>query len=176
MLVALADTHARDDHQLRGRAGDAVREADLVVHAGDFTEEPVLDSFHAVADSFRAVHGNRDSTPVTNRLPEALAVEYGGARIVLTHRQRSGDTGLGLLGRKRGADVVVHGHSHRPRVTDAGPVTLLNPGSHAEPRGGPATHAEITAEEAGLDGRIVRANGEVVERFRIDATSETRSE
>lgn len=170
MLVAVSDTHSETDHRLVDRTRTAVEAAELVVHAGDFTTESVLDSFWEVADALRAVHGNSDSDAVTERLPATRTLTYGGVRFVVTHRQRGGDTGLAMLGRERGADVVVHGHSHRPRVTEAGPVTLLDPGSHAAPRGAPPTHAELEPTDGGLVGRLVTTDGEVLERFRCSAT------
>ncbi|MFW5918032.1 MAG: metallophosphoesterase [Haloferacaceae archaeon] len=176
MLVAVSDTHAKTDHRLVGRTRSAVEEADLVVHAGDFTTEVVLESFREVAGSFRAVHGNRDTPAVTDRLPETLTLTYGGARIVVTHRQRGGDTGLAMLGRERGADLVVHGHTHRPRVTEAGPVTLLNPGSHASPRGAPPSHAELDPDGERLAGRLVTVDGDVLERFRCQIHDQSRTD
>ena len=165
MLVVVSDTHGRDDHRLAGRTRDAVETAELVVHAGDFTTERVLDAFREVAASVRGVHGNRDEQGVRDRLPPALTLSYGGVRIAVTHRRRGGDTGLRMFGRERGAEVVAHGHTHQPRVTDAGAVTLLNPGSHASPRGAPPAHAELEAGENGLVGRLVTVDGDVLESF-----------
>ena len=125
----------------------------------------MLNSFRGLTEPLWAVHGNRDTAAVTDRLPATRQFTYGDVKFVMTHRQRGGDTGLAMLGRQHGADVVVHGHSHRPRVTDAGAVTLLNPGSHAEPRGAPATYAEIEPTATGIAGRIVRTDGDVLKRF-----------
>ncbi|MFC6723885.1 metallophosphoesterase family protein, partial [Halobium palmae] len=57
MLVLLSDTHSTDGTQLRGRTLEAVREADLVVHVGDFMREPVLDAFEDEASAFAGVYG-----------------------------------------------------------------------------------------------------------------------
>jgi putative phosphoesterase len=171
MLVAVADTHGSTETRLHDRTRTAVEEAARVVHAGDFTTTAVLEAFRATAESFQAVHGNSDSEPVTERLPGTMTLSYGGVRIVVTHRQRGGDTGLAMLGRERGADLLVHGHNHRPRVTDAGPVTLLNTGSHAAPRGATPTHAELERTDDGLDGRIVTTDGEVLERFDCESSA-----
>ncbi len=170
MLVVVSDTHGHDDHRLVDRSRTAVEAAERVAHAGDFTTESVLQSFRALDGPLWAVHGNRDTAAVTDRLPATRQFTYGDVHFVLTHRQRGGDTGLAMLGRQHGVDVVVHGHSHRPRVTEAGAVTLLNPGSHAEPRGAPATHVEIESTAAGIVGRIVRTDGDVLERFTCQAT------
>lgn len=168
MLTVVSDTHATDDHRLRGRTLDAVREADLVVHAGDFTTEAVLDAFLAEADRFLAVHGNSDTDAVQERLPAARTVEYEGIRFAMTHTRSGGSTGLVMFGRERDADVVIYGHTHRPSVAD-GIVTLLNPGSHAQPRGHRPGHAELEPADGGLDGRLCTPDGDVFETFRVTA-------
>jgi len=76
--------------------------------------------------------------------------------------------GLGLLGRERQADLVVFGHSHVPGYDDTGAVALLNPGSHARPRGGPPAHAELVPAGDGLDGRLVERDGSVRREFRVE--------
>ncbi|QKY20434.1 metallophosphoesterase [Halolamina sp. CBA1230] len=168
MLVVLSDTHRTDGTGLVGAAADAVDDADLVLHAGDFTTEPVLDAFHDTAADLRAVYGNRDSDAVSDRLPEATTLSYAGVRIAATHRQRGGTTGLAMFGRERGADLVVSGHTHRPVVDEEGDVTLLNPGSHADPRGARQSFAVLEPTGDGLAGRLTTVDGEAFERFEIE--------
>lgn len=167
MLVVLSDTHASDGTALVDAAADAVAAADFVLHAGDFTTEAVLEAFYETTDEFRAVHGNADNAAVTERLPEATTLEYGGVRIAVTHRRRGGATGLAMFGRERGADLVVSGHTHRPTVDDAGAVTLLNPGSHADPRGARQSFAVLEPKNGGLAGRLKTVDGETFGRFDV---------
>jgi len=172
MLTVLSDTHGTDESRLHGRTLEAVREADLVVHAGDFSTERVLDAFVAESARLFAVYGNTDDLGVRSRLPKARTFAYGGVRFALTHTRRGGPTALALFGRERGADAVVFGHSHRPTVERGRGVLLLNPGSHAEPRGNRAGHAELEPADGGLDGRLVGVDGEVVDRFRVAASED----
>jgi putative phosphoesterase len=143
MIVVLSDTHSRSGHELEGRAREAVEAADAVVHAGDFLNEDALDAFEAVSDRLHAVYGNNATTAVRDRLPPERTFEVAGVRFVLTHGDDRGATGLSLLGRQQAADVVVFGHSHRHAVSEGEDVLLLNPGSHARPRGGLPTHVEL---------------------------------
>jgi putative phosphoesterase len=182
MLVAVSDTHGSTDHRLTGRTREAVAAADVVVHAGDFTAPSVLDAFRAAADRLVAVHGNADTDAVCDRLPEAAVTEYAGVRIAVTHRRRGGATALSLFGRERAADLVVSGHTHRPHVGGDHP-TLLNPGSHADPRGNRPAHTELwpagAAPPAGADapaggsafaglfGVVRSPDGDSMERFRV---------
>ena len=172
MLTVLSDTHSADDTRLHGRTRTAVSEADLVVHAGDFYGPSVLDGFERTARSLRAVYGNNDGPVIRDRLPEVRTVEYGGVRFVVTHRHRSGDTGLVMLGRDRDADAVICGHSHRPRFDDGTDLPIVNPGSHAQPRGNRPAHAEIESSgDGGLKGRLVMPDGEVFKRFQIEVSA-----
>lgn len=168
MITIVSDTHSRSGHELEGRTREAVREADLVVHAGDFLNETALDAFEAVADRLEGVYGNNDTPGVRDRLPPERTFEAEGFRFVLTHGDGRSATGLSLLGRQQAADAVVFGHSHRHAADDSGEVLLLNPGSHARPRGGLPTHVELRPDEGGLDGEIRHRDGSIVEEFRID--------
>ncbi|WP_439028060.1 metallophosphoesterase [Haloarchaeobius sp. DT45] len=167
MLVICSDTHARTGHALSGRTLEAVREADLVVHAGDFTTPTALDAFGEEADRLLAVHGNADVPAVKERLPTVRTFEHEGVRIALTHRRDGGDLGLRMFGRERGADIVVSGHTHRPRFVETPDVCLLNPGSHAQPRGNRPAHAELDVTADGLSGELVQPDGTIFERFSV---------
>ncbi len=169
MLVVVSDTHSTDGHRLRGQTLSAVREADVVIHAGDFYREPVLDAFYEEAGSLRAVYGNNDDRAIRDRVPETRVVEYGGVRFAVTHRRRSGDTGLVMFGRERDADAVICGHTHAPRFDDSTGLPIVNPGSHAEPRGNRAAHAELERAADGLEGRLVTPDGDAFREFRIES-------
>lgn len=171
MLVVVSDTHGSDGHRLEGAALEAVRAADLVVHAGDFCTAVGLDAFHDVAADFRGVHGNNDTPPVQERLPAATTLEYGGVRLAVTHTRGGGTTGLDLFGRERGADLVIFGHTHRPTADTRGDVPLLNPGSHADPRGYRQSFARLepASDGPGLEGELVTVDGEVFNSFSVAA-------
>lgn len=169
VLAVVSDTHSTGGHRLRGRTLEAVREADRVVHAGDFYREPVLDAFLAENDSLFGVVGNNDDAAIRQRLPRERVVAYEGVTLAVRHRSRSGATGLVMFGRERDTDLVVFGHSHRPVFDDSGELPLLNPGSHAQPRGNRAAHAELepAPDGTGLVGRLVTPDGDVFERFTV---------
>ncbi|MFB6139195.1 MAG: metallophosphoesterase [Halosimplex sp.] len=184
MITVVSDTHGTDGHRLDGRTLTAVREAELVIHAGDFTTEAVLDAFEAEAGSagseteadddgadgeFVGVYGNNDDAAVRDRLAGQRVIEHGGVRFVVVHGHEHGDTARPLLGRQERADVVVVGHSHQPGHRDLGAVTVLNPGSHADPRWYRPAHAELEPTETGLTGRLVAPDGEVFDEFEVTA-------
>lgn len=168
MIAIFSDTHSSRGHELEGEALAAAREADAVVHAGDFTSEAALDAFQAECSRLYGVYGNVDDAAVVDRLPRERTVEECGVRLAVRHRPEGGETALALFGRSRDADVVVSGHTHRPTVVDAGDVLLVNPGSHAQPRGYRPGFAVIEGSNGRLTGRIREPDGTLVERFEYE--------
>lgn len=168
MIVVLSDTHRRERPGLRGPLGEAVERADRVIHAGDFTTAAVLSGFQSAARELLAVAGNRDEPAVAEQLPAARTLAVGPLTVAVTHRQRGGETELSYFGAERAADLVISGHSHRPHVIEGEGPTLLNPGSHADPRGGPATYAVLEPDETGAVGAIYTLGGEAREEFRVE--------
>ena len=175
MIVVLSDTHGRESHRLDGRTREAVREAALVCHCGDFVTEAVLDAFEtAVGDDggrFVAVAGNNDQPAVRERTSETEIVDHASVRLALAHGHEHTDTSLALFGRQSNADLVCVGHSHAPAFERLGTVPVCNPGSHADPRRYRPAHAELTVAGSTLDGALVTPDGETFETFAVDLSS-----
>jgi len=177
MLTVISDTHGTDGHRLSGRTLEAVRAADRVIHAGDFTTEAVLDAVEAEAaartadessgrggslpgGSLTAVTGNNETPGVRERLPSVATLEWAGYRFVVAHGHEHSETSLGLLARQESADVVVVGHSHRPELVERDDYLLVNPGSYADPRRYRPAHAEFDTDSDGLRVRLRSPDGE----------------
>jgi putative phosphoesterase len=143
LLAIIADTHLpRGPKRLPSECVDRLEEADLIVHAGDFSALAVLQALESVGP-VAAVHGNVDDRELCRRLPPARVVEADRARIGLVH-----DAGpaAGRLQRMRrrfpGVDAVVFGHSHLPLHERApggrhGRFQIFNPGSPTDRRTAP---------------------------------------
>jgi len=159
MLTLVADTHGREAHCLDGRTLAAVRAADHVVHAGDFTTEQVLDAFSSETDTLTAVYGNNDSAAVRDRLTDVATPTWQGLQLVVVHGHDHSETALGMLARQEDADLVVVGHSHRPQVGELDGRLLVNPGSHAQPRQYRPAHAEVERTDAGIGVRLRSPDG-----------------
>jgi uncharacterized protein len=156
-LLLLADTHvpkrARD---LPPDVWAAVDAADVVLHAGDWVDVPLLDALERRAARLIAVVGNNDGPALRARLPEVARAELGGLRVAVVH-----ETGPGI-GRERrcadrfgDADLLVFGHSHIPWDSTApGGLRLLNPGSPTDRRSQPH-RTYLTATAAGGELRDV---------------------
>jgi uncharacterized protein len=145
-----------DTHMPRGRRElpvEHLRDADLILHAGDLSTVGVLEELEAIGPPVAAVHGNVDEPALRERLPEERVVEVGGARIAMVH-----DAGpsKGRLERMRirfaDADAVVFGHSHIPLHEEREGFQIFNPGSATDRRRQPR-HTMGIAE---VDGGRVR--------------------
>lgn len=114
-------------------------DVDLIVHAGDWVEESVLDDLLAIGPVL-GVWGNNDGEDLRARLPEVARAEIEGVRLAVVH-----ETGAAAGRAKRmdaaypDTDLLVFGHSHIPwdSETPTG-LRLLNPGSSTDRRRQPA--------------------------------------
>ena len=135
-VLVISDTHlplrAKD---LPAVVWDEVDRADLVVHAGDWVQAPLLDRLEARARGLLACWGNNDGPELRARLPEVARATIEGVRVAVVHetgaRQRREE-------RMRAAypdtDLLVFGHSHIPWDTSHEGLRLLNPGSPTDRR------------------------------------------
>ncbi len=167
MLTVLGDTHRTAGHGLEGRTLEAVRAADAVAHTGDFTTAAVYDALADECGTLHAVTGNNDGPELAGRLPSLATFEAEGLTVAMVHGHEHSAEALSLLGREAGADLVISGHSHRPGVERAAGLTLLNPGSHAEPRWHRPAHAELERAGGRVEGRLVEPDGTLVEAFEL---------
>lgn len=155
-LAIVSDTHMpKGGRALPPACVEALRAADLIVHAGDLIRVEVLEQLRGYGE-VAAVHGNVDEPALQAALPAELELALpGGVRLAVVH-----DAGprAGRLARMRRrfprAHAVVFGHSHLPlHETDpADGFQLFNPGSPTERRRAPH-HTMGVARVA--DGRIV---------------------
>lgn len=165
MLVVVGDTHGTASANLEGQVLAAVERADVVLHTGDFLTESVLEEFEEVSRRFVAVHGNNDSSEVCARVPAQVTVSELGVTVVMVHGNNHSHTGLEMLGREVGADVVVFGHSHSPQIVDTGEVYLFNPGSYAVPRQFRPAYGIIEKEGGRVRGRLCGLDGDPFSEF-----------
>jgi uncharacterized protein len=160
-LLLISDTHvpkrARD---LPAPVWAAVDEADVVVHAGDWVDVPMLDALQARAARLIAVYGNNDGPALRARLPEIATATLDGVRMAVIHE--TGDAKgreVRCAAKFPDTDLLVFGHSHIPWDTTAPTgLRLLNPGSPTDRRRQPyATYMTLSVADGALgDVRLHR--------------------
>jgi hypothetical protein len=149
-VVVLADTHApRRWKSCPPPVAAWLRQADVILHAGDVCVAAVLDELGQYAP-VHAVVGNNDTSDVAawGAVP-TLETELAGLKVAMIHD--AGAAG-GRLRRMRTtfprADVVVYGHSHIPLDAGDEGLRIFNPGSPTDRRRQP--HGTIGVLE--IDG------------------------
>jgi uncharacterized protein len=154
LVAVISDTHLpRGARRLPEACLAALRDADLILHAGDVSTAAVLDELRALGPPLHAVYGNVDEPALRAQLPEQRVVEVEDARIGMVHVPGPAAGREERLARSfPGCDAVVFGHTHLPLVEEHDGVWLLNPGSPTERRRG-RFRSFLLVE---VDGRRIR--------------------
>ncbi|MCC9144135.1 MULTISPECIES: metallophosphoesterase [unclassified Arthrobacter] len=153
-LLLLSDTHLPKRAKVLPEILWAdIEAADIVVHAGDWVNEELLDQLQSRSRRLIACYGNNDGAGLRARLPLVARAVVEDVRLAVVH-----ETGPAA---KRGermdaefpeTDLLVFGHSHIPwdSVTPGG-MRLLNPGSPTDRRRQPfCTYLRVE-----IDGKTV---------------------
>jgi uncharacterized protein len=120
----ISDTHGL----LRPEAEQELAGVAHIIHAGDIGRADVLVKLRRIAP-VTAVRGNIDTGDLAKCYPDTQMVRLGERSFYVLHDLQD----LRIDPAACGIDVVVSGHSHRPRIETIDGVLYLNPGS-AGPR------------------------------------------
>lgn len=137
MLIAIvADTHLpRGERTLPDHCVELLRDAALILHAGDISTVGVLDQLRALGPRVVAVHGNVDEPALREQLPAEIELDVGSARLAMTHDAGPASGRVARLRRRfPAADAVVFGHSHIPLLERDSGFQIFNPGSPTDRR------------------------------------------
>lgn len=139
VIAVIADTHMpRGKRAFPEECVERIRQADAVIHAGDFFAVSVLEELRGLCPYVHAVHGNVDEPALREELPESIQVGVGGRTVAVVH---DAGPGKGRLARMRArfpeAEAVVFGHSHLPLHEEESGFQIFNPGSPTERRRAP---------------------------------------
>jgi putative phosphoesterase len=155
-VVVVSDTHApRRWKSCPPAVALRLRNADLILHAGDVCTAHVLDELTSYAP-VRAVLGNNDGPDVSAwGAPPTAEFDLDGLPVAIIHDSGPRQGRLTRLRRQfPAARLIVFGHSHIPwNESDAG-VTAFNPGSPTDRRAQPQGTIGVLHIE---DGRLLEA-------------------
>jgi uncharacterized protein len=157
-VVVLADTHivGSGSGRLPEPVWEALRSADVILHAGDVVSAEFLEELRTFAPLY-AVLGNNDRS-LGGALPDVVEVELDGVRVAMVHDSgaRKGREAR-MFKRFPMARVVVFGHSHIPwNEPGVDGQLLFNPGSATQRRMQPRrTFGVLHFERGEVTGEIV---------------------
>ena len=127
-IVVLSDTHVHSVEEIPQKITEAIRDASLIVHAGDFVAMEALEGLRQLGE-VKAVRGNMDSTKIKTVLPEKDLVVVKGKKIGIIH---GWGAPWGIEHRVRDkfddVDIIIFGHSHKAKNEVIGGTLFFNPG------------------------------------------------
>ena len=171
MLIGLiSDTHIPDRaKEIPQKVLEAFSDVDLILHAGDLTSFNVIDDLSQIAPVL-AVQGNMDRATGI-KLPIAETIEVEGLKIGIAHGEvypRADTQQLVYIAKELGADILVTGHSHQPKIEQTDGVLLLNPGSPIVPRLADRTVMLLEINNKEVDVEIVKIGAPVCSALDFD--------
>ena len=132
-VLIVSDTHGRE--QNLAEALEQTGPIDQLIDLGDV---------ECGAEHIRELAGDAPAAIIAGNndffcdLPNERIFTLGGHRIFMTHGHgyfvHSGTLYLKREARKKGADIVMFGHTHKPYMEEDNELLVLNPGSLSLPR------------------------------------------
>ena len=145
-ILVTSDTHG--DYGSLRRAILAQPSADIVIHLGDGGEDVEKVRFSFPNKTFLQVRGNCDWG---SSVPETGEYMAGDRKLFFTHGHmysvKSGDYTIITEARSRKADIVLFGHTHKPREDYEDGLYIMNPGRLS---GWEPTYGIIDVTEQGI--------------------------
>lgn len=162
-ILVVSDTHGSNVYL--NRAMEEVGEFDYFLHMGDLEgSEHFIEAF--VESPYTIISGNNDYFTDIDREKE---IDLEGHHIFMTHGNRynvyAGVDVLKEEAKRRGADIVLFGHTHCPYIEEEDGLVIVNPGSISRPRqpGRIPTYAVMELKKNGqvsVDLHYVKRNSE----------------
>lgn len=147
LIGVISDTHGL----VRPEAVAALQGVELILHAGDIGGPEVMTELGRIAP-VRAVRGNNDRDAWARALPETDVVQVGAVSIYVLHDLAT----LDLDPKAAGIQVVISGHSHKPKAERRDGLLYLNPGSAGPRRFNlPIGLARMSIEGAAVEYHLV---------------------
>lgn len=129
-ILVISDTHIPVAAQELPQAiYDAIKDVDMIFHAGDFIDLSLLDKLRSLKN-VKAVSGNMDSKEIRMQLSPKEVVAIGKFKIGIVHGYGAPSELLNTVRNEFDKiDCLVFGHSHAAMNMKKDGVLYFNPGS-----------------------------------------------
>ena len=157
-ILVISDTHVRTVQELPGGILQAIKQAEWVVHCGDYSSIAVLEELRRLARHFVGVYGNADPGDISRQLPPEVTFQLEGRKIAVVHPHWGGHPdGLEekLTAQFPHADAILFGHTHEPCNLTLNGTLLLNPGQGYPSFMVPASIGILTVSKQELRAEIL---------------------
>jgi putative phosphoesterase len=162
-IIAISDTHIKQGsilEQLQPELVRLIKDADIVIHAGDFVTKQAYDELSGIY-RLEAVHGNMDEPALKRLLPRRKVIELDSLRLGIIHEAAlsiQDTTGAWYMAKEMEVDVLIFGHIHRPLI-EKSDVLLACPGSPTAPRLSEPSAIELSIEDGSISGKVITLEG-----------------
>ena len=107
----------------------ALKNCDLIIHAGDIGSINVIDSLRKIAPVY-AIRGNIDKGEWAKQISKTKIIKVDNIVIYVIHNIKEMD----IDPKKAGFDIVVYGHSHKHSKHMEDDILYINPGGSGRKR------------------------------------------
>ena len=157
-VAIISDTHLKKDSGQLNNLITEFRNADLVIHAGDFGGAWILEYLRHQFN-FIGVWGNIDDDTIKVSLQEKLIVQIGPYKVGIFHGHGKGKTTIERAYtnfENDQVDIIIFGHSHQPIICTKNKVLMLNPGSLINKRQERwFSYIMLTVDSLGLQAKLI---------------------
>ncbi len=152
-LIVISDTHGRVE-KLKNLL-PIINDADYLIFLGDCTGD-LYPLKKEITVPIIAVNGNCDGIKAYE---DKEVFEWHGHKLFIAHGHRYGVKrdllDITYAAKEAGCDYALFGHTHEALIEEYDGVTLVNPGSLAEPRFSQASYCVITEEQGKIFPKII---------------------
>ena len=157
-IIIISDTHCGTIEKLPPKVLQALKEADIVIHAGDADTLNFIDELEDICKCLYAVKGNCD---IGSKLPLQLIIDVEGIKIGINHGTGNYNNVIDRLYytfSEEDPAIIVFGHTHVPVNEEIEGVWFLNPGSTSLNRSLKyGTYAELVVDNTSFKAEILNA-------------------
>jgi uncharacterized protein len=125
-MLVFSDSHT--DVDTMKNVVDVVH-PDRIVHLGDHTVDAILLKRKFPDLPFEMVRGNCD---LNSNLPSEKIIQIDSLVVFMSHgdayQVESGIEHIAKAGKEAGAQIILHGHTHKPDLTNIQGMSIMNPG------------------------------------------------
>ncbi len=136
-VIITGDTHIPGrGSKLPNRLLNECRDADCIIHTGDWSSPEIFESLSALTDVI-GVYGNVDGEEMRALVPKRQLLDLGGLRIGIVHghgdKKTTEQRAVDAFSDEH-VDAIIFGHSHIPVIKYYKGLLLMNPGSPTDKR------------------------------------------
>lgn len=136
-IAVISDTHVHKKlDKLEKFFKEKLKDVDLIIHAGDYTNNKVL-PYIKKNYRFVGVYGNNDKDDTKSKVKEKEIVTLNNYKIGIYHghgKNKNTLENVYEIFKDDNLDIIIFGHSHKPFLTTKDKTLIINPGSPTSKR------------------------------------------